>query len=48
MAIDPIERFIQPAEGIVVISSPALTAKQLAELEQERKEKLRQVDKPSR
>ena len=38
---DPRERFVQPAEGIVVISSPGMTAAQIAALEKKRLAKLR-------
>lgn len=41
---DPRQRFIQPAEGIVVISSPGMTQAQIIELEKKRLEKLKQSD----
>ena len=37
MASDPENRFVQPAEGIVIVSSPVLTPEQLAELERKRR-----------
>ena len=33
MAKNPKERFVQPASGVVIISSPVLTEEQLADLE---------------
>ena len=41
-AYDPKEKFVQPADGIVVISSPVLTAAQVAELEQQRLKRIRE------
>ena len=43
---DRAARFVQPGEGIAVISSPVLTAKQIAEMEQARQEKLRKMKLP--
>ena len=37
MAKNPKERFVQPASGVVIISSPVLTEEQLAELELKRR-----------
>ena len=37
------EKFVQPEEGIVVISSPVLTAEQIAALERERQKKIKKL-----
>ena len=45
MAKNPKERFVQPASGIVIISSPELTEEQLAELELKRRVALKEEEK---
>lgn len=42
MAKNPKERFVQPASGVVIISSPVLTEEQLAELELKRRVALKE------
>ena len=39
---DPKERFIQPASGVVLISSPVLTEEQIAEIELKRRVALKE------
>lgn len=43
MVYDPAKKFVQPAEGIVVLSSPVLTDEQLAALERERLKKIEKL-----
>ena len=40
--MDPGERFIQPASGVVLISSPGLTEEQIAEIELKRRVALKE------
>ena len=42
MAKNPKERFVQPASGVVISSSPVLTEEQLAELELKRRVALKE------
>ena len=43
MVYDPAKKFVQPAEGIVVLSSPVLTDEQLAALERDRLKKIEKI-----
>ena len=42
MPYDPREKFVQPADAIVLICSPGMTAAQIAEIERQRQERIKQ------